>query len=143
MVAIGVVAGFRGPNRSSCTGFDGSGSASRSLVAISVVAAGTDPKKPDCAGFDGADSDSRSPVAISVLAGTDPKMSSECTGPDGESVRVTDGTSVFFCGEGLARTIVGRLSSCDDSVRGAVGELREFDGKAFLASEVLASGLLT
>lgn len=141
-MAIGVVAGFRGSNRSICTGFEGSDSASRSLVAIGVVAAGTDPKKPDCTGFGGADSASRSPVAISVLAGTDPNMASECTGPDDESVRVTDGTSVVFCGEGLARAIVGRLSSFDDSVRGAVGELREFDGKAFSAPEVLEAGSL-
>lgn len=82
-------------------------------------------------------------MAKSVMACSPGPISPNCMGSVGAGVGVIDGMSAVFCGGGLACTVVRRLSSLDDSVRGAVGGLREFDGKAFLALEVFASGLLT
>lgn len=76
-------------------------------------------------------------MAISVLAGSTDSILSNCMGSVDADVGVIDGTSAVFRGGGLACTVVGRLSSLDDSVRGAVGGLREFDGEALLGLEVL------
>lgn len=78
------------------------------------------------------------------MAGGTDSIKSDCMDSVSADVGVIDGTSAVLCGGGLASTVVvGRLSSgssLEDSVRGAVGGLREFDGEAFMALEVLASG---
>ena len=86
---------------------------------------------------------SRFSEAKSVVAGSTDPILSNCMGSVDTDGGVIDGTSAIFRGGGLASTVVGRSSSFDDSVRGAVGGLREFDGEAFWALEVLASGLST
>lgn len=60
---------------------------------------------------------------------------------DINSVKIDDNFTVSRA-EGVAST-VGRALSMEELVRGTVGGLRGIDGKAFLAAEVLASGVLT
>ena len=86
---------------------------------------------------------SRFSEATSVVAGSTDLILSDCMSSVGTAGGVVDEMLAVFRGGGLASTDVGLSSSFDDSVRGAVGGLREYDGEAFLALEVLASGLST